>query len=105
MGTYTTYFGIVAEKRTGFHNENVAGVRTYIEHEGTPRHVPNEGGIHIMDVADARKVWHEYSKSSHATGIVIDSEGEDVFKSNGKEPMTDFEVVTEMDTYAEANSL
>jgi len=104
-GTFTTYFGVVSKKRTGFYNENVVGVRTYIEHEGAPRHVPNDDGTHMMDVADARKRWHEQSKLTHTTGIVIDSEGEDVLTSNGREPMTDFEVITEMDTYAEANSL
>ena len=104
-GTHTTYFGVVSEKRTGFKNEHVVGVRTYIEHEGTPRHVPNEGGIHMMDVADARKIWHQHLKPTHGMGIVIDSEGEDVLTSKGREPMMDFEVVTEIDTYAEANSL
>ena len=104
-GTHTTYFGVVTEKRTGFHNEHVVGVRTYIEHDGAPHHVPNSRGIHIMDVADARKIWHEHSKPSYGTGIVIDSEGDNVLKSNGNEPIMDFEVVTEIDTYAEANSL
>ena len=104
-GTNVTYFGVVSEKRTGFHNEHVVGVRTYIEHDGAPCHVPNSHGIHMMDVADARKIWHEQSKSAHGVGIVIDSEGEDVLKSNGNEPMMDFEVITEMDTYAESNAL
>ena len=104
-GVFTTYFGVVSEKRTGFKNEHVVGVRTYIEHHGAPHYVPNGSGISIMDVAGARKIWHEHSKPSYGTGIVIDSEGNDVFKSNGNEPMMDFEVITEMDTYAEANSL
>ena len=104
-GVFTTYFGVVSEKRTGFKNEHVVGVRTYIEHHGAPHYVPHGDGLSIVDVEEARRRWHLNLEPSYGMGIVIDSEGDDVLTSNGREPMTDFEVITEIDTYAEANSL
>ena len=104
-GAYATYFGIVTEKRTGFTNENLACVRTYIEHEGAPRYVPElplplvGGGI--MNIATARGVWHNLLKPSYGMAIVSNSEYHEVFKSNGKEPMMDSEIINEMDTHAE----
>ena len=102
---YTTYFGVVTKNRTGFNNEHIACVRTYVENDGAPCYVPFDGVQGIMDIENARKKWDELLKPSDGIGIVIDSEGEDVFKSNGKEPMMDSEIITEVDTYAEANSL
>ena len=94
---YSTYFGVVTKKRTGFENEYIACVRTYIEHKGTPCYVPTNGVEGIMKIETAREMWYEKSKQKN---VIIDSEGEDVLKSNGKEPMMDSEIITEMDAHA-----
>ena len=96
---YSIYFGVVTKKRTGFKNEHIACVRTYIEHDGVPRYIPTNtnGSEGIMNIENAREIWNEKSKQKN---IIIDSEGEDVLKSNGKEPMMDSEIILEMDTNA-----
>ena len=97
---YSIYFGVVTKKRTGFTNEHLACVRTYIENKDMPLYVPTEddcGVSGIMNIATARWIWYKKSKQKN---IIIDSEGEDVFKSNGSEPMMDSEIILEMDTYA-----
>jgi hypothetical protein len=96
-GCTYTYFGAVSKKRTGFNNENVVGVMTFNKNGELVGGVTQKN---IFDVKDARKKWFEYSKGEWGTSIAVESEGIDVFKPNGKEPMMDSEVTKAIDTYA-----